>query len=122
MPAGVNGVKIPFLLSIEPKRILLPYLSLVLGRTSNVVQRILADLTSLGCEEPRPCGNSSTALLAEFEESVAAAVEDFVDVLRSRQVKAQVKHVVSEMEKFLTPAAPAATPSGVAAPTGWVVI
>ena len=58
------------------------------------------------------------ALLAELEESVAAAVDDLVDVLNSRQVKAQVKHVVSEMEKVPTPAALADTPSGVAAPTG----
>ena len=46
------------------------------------------------------------------------AVDDFVDVLGSKRVKAQVKHVVSEMEKVLTPAAPDATSSGVAAPTG----
>ena len=46
------------------------------------------------------------------------ALDDFVDVLGSKRVKAQVKHVVSEMEKVPTPAAPDATSSGVAAPTG----
>ena len=50
--------------------------------------------------------------------TVCGAVDDLVDVLNSKRVKAQVKHVVSEMEKVLTPAAPDATSSGVAAPTG----
>jgi len=45
-------------------------------------------------------------------------VDDLVDVLNSKRVKAQVKHVVSEMEKVPTPAGPNATSSGVAAPTG----
>ena len=39
------------------------------------------------------------------------------DVLGSKRVKAQVKHVVSEMENVPTPAAPDATSSGIAAPT-----
>ena len=50
--------------------------------------------------------------------TVCGAVDDVVDVLNSKRVKAQVKHVVSEMEKVPTPAAPDATSSGVAAPTG----
>jgi hypothetical protein len=62
--------------------------------------------------------NEFTVPLTEPEESVAAAEDDLVDVLHSRQVKALVKHVVSEMEKVPTPAALAANPSGVAAPTG----
>ena len=37
-------------------------------------------------------------LLGELEETVAATVDDLVDVLGSKRVKAQVKHVVSEME------------------------
>ena len=45
------------------------------------------------------------------------AVDDLVDVLNSKRVKAQVKHVVSEMENVPTPAAPDATSSGIAAPT-----
>jgi len=49
---------------------------------------------------------------------VAAAVDDLVDVLGSKRVKAQVKHAVSEMEKVPTPAAPDAASSGVAAPNG----
>ena len=120
VPAGVNGVKMPSLLSIAPKRTLAPFLHLVLGLTNNVVQQMLADLTSLGCADPAVTLRQfdHCALLAELEESLAAAVDDLVDVLHSRQVKAQVKHVVSEMEKVPTPAALAATPSGVAAPTG----
>jgi len=50
--------------------------------------------------------------------TVCGSVDDLVDVLNSKRVKAQVKHVVSEMEKVPTPAAPDATSSGVAAPTG----
>jgi hypothetical protein len=120
VPAGVNGVKMPSLLSTPPKRTLAPFLHLVLGLTNNVVQQMLADLTSLSSADPAVTLRQfdHCALLAELEESVAAAVDDLVDVLHSRQVKAQVKHVVSEMEKVPTPAALAATPSGVAAPTG----
>jgi hypothetical protein len=101
-------------------RILPPYLHLVLGLTNNVVQQMLADLTSFGCVDPAVALRhlEHCALLAELEETEAAAVDDLVDVLNSRQVKAQVKHVVSEMKKVSTPAAPNATPSGVAAPTG----
>jgi hypothetical protein len=124
VPAGVNGVKIPCLLSIAPKRTLAPYLHLVLGLTNNVghaVKQMLAFLTSLGCVDPAVTLRhfDHCALLAELEETVAAVVDDLVDVLHSRQVKAQVKQLaVSEMEKVPTPAALAATPSGVAAPTG----
>jgi len=120
MPVGVNGVKIPSLLSIDPMRILPPYLHLVLGLTKNVVQQMLADLTSFGCVDPAVALRhlEHCALLAELEETEAAAVDDLVDVLNSRQVKAQVKLVVSEMKKVSTPVAPNATPSGVAAPTG----
>jgi hypothetical protein len=52
MPAGVNGVKMPSLLSIPPKRTLAPHLYLVLGLANNVVQQMLADLTSLGSADP----------------------------------------------------------------------
>jgi hypothetical protein len=98
VPAGVNGVKMPSLLSIAPKRTLVPYLHLVLGLTNNVVQKMLAFLTSLGCVDPAVALRQfdHCALLAELEESVAADVDDLVDVLHSRQVKAQVKqHVVT---------------------------
>ena len=50
---------------------------------------------------------------------MAAAVDDLVELLKKKkQVKPQVKHVMSEMEKVPTPAAPNATSTGVAAPTG----
>ena len=120
IPPGVNGVKMPSLLSIEPTRIFPPYLHLILGLTNNVVQRMLADLTSFGCVDPSVALRQfeHNAVLGELEETVAAAVDDLVDLLDSDEVKAQVKHVVSEMEKVPTPAAPDATSSGVAAPTG----
>jgi len=120
IPPGVNGVKMPSLLSIEPTRIFPPYLHLILGLTNNVVQRMLADLTSFGCVDPSVALRQfeHNAVLGELEETVAAAVDDLVDLLDSDEVKAQVKHVVSEMEKVPTPAAPDATSSGIAAPTG----
>jgi hypothetical protein len=49
--------------------------------------------------------------------TACGTVDDLVDVLGSKRVKAQLKHVVSEMEKVPTPAAPDATSSGIAAPT-----
>ena len=113
-------MKMPSLLSIETTRIFPPYLHLILGLTNNVVQRMLADLTSLGCVDPTVALRQFEycTLLGELEETVAATVDDLVDVLGSKRVKAQVKHVVSEMEKVPTPAAPDATSSGIAAPTG----
>ena len=70
VPAGVNGVKMPSLLSIAPKRTLVPYLHLVLGLTNNVVQQMLAFLTSLGCVDPAvPLRQfDHCALLAELED------------------------------------------------------
>jgi len=118
-PAGVNGVKMPSLLSIDPVRILPPYLHLVLGLTNNVVQQMLADLTSFGCVDPTVALRQfeHCALLGELEETVATAVDDLVELL-SNKVKDQVRDMVSEMEKVPTPAAPDATSFGVAAPTG----
>jgi len=118
-PAGVNGVKMPSLLSIDSMRILPPYLHLVLGLTNNVVQQMLSDLTSLGMVDPTVALRQfeHCALLAELEETVATAVDDLVEMMK-KKVKKQVKKVVSEMAKVPTPAAPNATSSGVAAPTG----
>jgi len=83
-----------------------------LGLTNNVVQRMLADLTSFGCVDPSVALRQfeHNAVLGELEETVAAAVDDLVDLLDSDEVKAQVKHVVSEMEKVPTPAAPTLLP------------
>ena len=93
VPAGVNGVKMPSLLSIPPKRTSAPFLHLVLGLTNNVEQQMLADLTSLSSADPAVTLRQfdHCALLAELEESVAAAVDDLVDVLHSRQGKSRPK-------------------------------
>ena len=110
---------VPSLLSIDSMRILPPYLHLVLGLTNNVVQQMLANLTSLGCVDPTVALRQfeHCALLAELEATVAAAVDELVELLK-KEVKKQVTKVVSEMAKVPTPAAPDATSSGVAAPTG----
>ena len=67
---------------------------------------------------PSSCPLNVLSDVPELEEMVAAAVDDLVDVLDSDEVMDQVKHAVREMEKVPTPAAPDATSSGIAAPTG----
>ena len=110
MPAGVNGVKEPSLLPIDPKRIIPPYLHLVLGLTNNVVQEMLADLTRLGCVDPAAARRQfeHCALLAELETCVAGAVDGLISVLPGRRYKTQVEQVVSAMEKVPAPAPPRA--------------
>jgi len=80
---------------------------------------MLANLTSLGCVGPTVALRQfeHCALLAELEATVAAAVDELLELLK-KKVKKQVTKVVSEMAKVPTPAAPDATSSGVAAPTG----
>ena len=92
IPPGVNGMKMPSLLSIETTRIFPPYLHLILGLTNNVVQHMLADLTSFGCVDPSVVLRQleHNAVLAELEEMVAAAVDDLVGVLDSDEVMDQV--------------------------------
>jgi len=79
----------------------------LLGLTNNVVQQMLANLTSLGCVGPTVALRQfeHCALLAELEATVAAAVDELVELLK-KKVKKQVTKVVSEMAKFPTPAAP----------------
>ena len=117
MPAGVNGVKEPSLLPIDPKRIIPPYLHLVLGLTNNVVQEMLADLTRLGCVDPAAALRQfeHCALLAELETCVAGAVDGLISVLPGRRYKTQVEQVVSAMEKVPAPAPPAPATAAAAA-------